>query len=334
MSDTTPAVERDFVLNIVWTGTVFTYLQYFVASQLAQSDARFRFVVNGCPREQLTEMDTFAARHPERIVEILEVSEEMVAHGVALDRVRERRDDGRWFCTIDPDIKANSPFVTELAAPLVQGCAAVTSGKEVWSDDNLVPEGHIGVAGEHFFDRNGFVFGSPHLALYERRTLDETAERWGAGLGSAGPELSDAARARMADLGHEYKVYDTAKIINALLQADGHRLVHRDLDQLVHIGGMSHYLSPAYHIELDDGEVAPEWARWGLTDRYHVAKFTALTLKRLLKGEDVPSIPRGLDEPIADKLRIVQREMSDLFSTYGQADHQPQTLGDPHPKLT
>ncbi len=101
----------------------------------------------------------------------------------------------------------------------------------------------------------------------------------------------------MAEMGHEYLVYDTGKIVNALLQADGHRLVHRDLAQLVHIGGLSHYLSPAYHIELDDGEVAPEWARWGITDRYHVAKFTALTLKRLLEGEDMHIHPRRARRP-------------------------------------
>jgi hypothetical protein len=48
-----------------------------------------------------------------------------------------------------------------MAGPTV----AVTSGKEVWSDDNLVPPGHKGVAGEHFFGQDGFVFGSPHLAI-------------------------------------------------------------------------------------------------------------------------------------------------------------------------
>ena len=41
--------EADLVFNVVWTGTVFPFLQYFVASQIAQSEARFRFVANGCP---------------------------------------------------------------------------------------------------------------------------------------------------------------------------------------------------------------------------------------------------------------------------------------------
>ncbi len=313
----TPA-DDVFVFNIVWTGSVFPYLRYFVASQIAQSGARFRFVANGCPPDQIELMDAFARAHPDRVVEVLDVSPEIVAHGVALDRVRAIRDDGPYFCLIDPDIKANGPFVPEFAALLDEGAAAVTSGKEVWSDDNLVPVGNVGVAGEHFFDRSGFVFGSPHLALYDRAVLDDTTGRWGVGLGSAGPDLTDAAQAQMIALGLDYKVYDTGKIVNALLQADGHRLVHRDLAQLVHIGGMSHYLSPpGGYIKLENGEEAPDFARWGLNDRYHVTKFTAHTLKELVAGRATPAIPEGTDPAMGQKLAVVQREMTELFVTYG-----------------
>jgi hypothetical protein len=311
--------EDEFVFNIVWTGEVFTFLRYFVASQLAQSQARFRFVANGCPPEQIDLMEGFAKEHPDRVVEVLDVSPppQIVAHGVALDRVRAQRDDGRFFCLIDPDIKAKAPFLDEFSDLLAEGYAVVTSGKEVWSDDNLVPIGNVGVAGEHFVDRNGFLFGSPHLALYDRAVLDETAARWGVGLGSAGPDLSDAARARMFEMGLDYVIYDTGKIVNALLQADGHRLAHRDLPQLVHIGGMSHYLSPpGGYITLDDGEEAPDFARWGLNDRYHVTKFTAHTLRELLVGRPAPPIPAGTVPEMATKLAVVQREMGELFTTY------------------
>lgn len=312
---TRPA-EADLVFNVVWTGTVFTYLRHFVSSQMAHCGARYRHVANGCPPDQVAMLRADAAARPDRVLEVLDVSDTMVAHGVALDRVRAQRDDGPWFCLIDPDIKANAPFIPTFADLLAAGAAAVTSGKEVWSNDNLVPVGHPGVAGEFFFDRNGFVFGSPHLAIYDRAALDDTTSRWGVGLGSAGPDLSDAAKARLAELGHEYLVYDTGKIVNALLQADGHRLVHRDLPQLVHIGGLSHYLSPTEWVTLDDGEQAPEWVRWGLTDRYHVSRFTALTLRRLFEGGEVPAIPEGVEPTMAAKLAVVQQEMADLFATY------------------
>ncbi len=309
--------DDELVFNVVWTGTVFTYLRYFVASQIAQSAARFRFIANGCPPEQIALLEGFAAQHPDRVVEVIDISSDaMIAHGVALDRVRAQRDDGAYFCLIDPDIKANAPFLAPFTELLADGCAAVTSGKEVWSEDNLVPVGHVGVAGEHFFDREGFVFGSPHLALYDRAVLDATTERWQVGLGSAGNDLNAAAKARLVEMGHEYIVYDTGKIVNALLQADGHRLVHKDLPQLIHIGGLAHYLSPPGGYITLNGEEVPDYVRWGINDRYHVSKFAALTLFDLCKGEPVPAIPAGVDPVMVAKLDLVQREMADLIATY------------------
>ena len=310
------AREGSFVFNVVWTGTSFEGLQYFVSSQLAQSRARFRFVVNGCPPEQVAALEAYRARHPHRVVEVLDVSTEMIAHGQALDLVREVRDDGEWFCLIDPDIKVNAPFVGDLAAVL-DDADVVTSGKEVWSTTNVLPEGYWGVAGEYFYDRDGFVFGSPHLAIYRRSVLDEVCERWDVGMGSAGPELSDAARAHLAGIGREFKVYDTAKIVNCLLQADGHRLVHREFDQLVHIGGLAHYLSPAFYLTDEQGEEVPEWTRWdNMGDRHRVARFTAQVLRGQLAGEPVPAIPPGLDPSMEERLALARDEVVDLIARY------------------
>jgi hypothetical protein len=312
--------EADVVLNVVWTGTVFTYLRLFVASQIDRSEARFRFIANGCPPEQVALMERFAAACPDRVVEVVDVSPDaMIAHGVALDRVRAVRDDGELWCLIDPDIKAGAPFVGEFLA-LLDDHDAVTSGTEVWSDDNVVPVDHPGVAGEFFYDRDGFVFGSPHLALYRRDALDETCARWGVGLGSAGPELRDDTKARLAEMGHgHYIVFDTAKIVNTLLQGDGHPLVHRDLPQLVHIGGLAHYLSPPAYRTTESGEVEPDWTRFEImTARHEVTRHTARTLRHLLDGEPEPPLPEGLDEGMEAKLRLVHQEVVDLVERYGR----------------
>ena len=83
------------MFNLVLNGTVFTYLQYFVASQIHESDARFRFVVNACPPEQIELMERVAAKFPDQVEEVFVASEKrMVGHGVALDAVLEQRDDG------------------------------------------------------------------------------------------------------------------------------------------------------------------------------------------------------------------------------------------------
>jgi hypothetical protein len=309
--------ERSLVFNVVWTGSVFDYLRLFVASQIDRSSARFRFVANGCPADQIKAMEAFASAHPDRVVEVLDVSEEMVAHGVALDRVRAQRDDGLHFCLIDPDIKANGSFVEALTSLMAGPTVAVTSGKEVWSDDNLVPPGHKGVAGEHFFGQDGFVFGSPHLAIYQRDVLDETCARWGIGMQSAGPDLSPSARAALQERGHDFVIWDTAKIVNVFLQVDGGAVAHRDLDELVHIGGLSHYLSPSGYITGDEGQPEPEWTRYrSVRDRFHVTRYTAQLLRQLIDGGPPPVRPPVEQPAMQEKLDRVQTEVTDLVARY------------------
>jgi hypothetical protein len=309
--------ERSFVFNIVWTGSVFTYLRYFVASQIAQSDARFRFLGNGCPPEQLQLMERFAQRYPDRVVEVLETSPEMVNHGAALDRVRERRDDGEFFCFIDPDILARGPFVGAFADALDGSCAAVTSGRGVWLDDDRVPPGHPGVAGEHFYSQDGFLFGSPHFAMYRRAPLDATIERWGVTFVSAGGDLSDAAKDRLRDAGHDYFIYDTGKLVNIFLQGDGNRFCHFEHPDLMHIGGLSHYLAPPKMVQRDGAEPEPDWKVWrGMATRFEVARFTAAVIRDLSEGIPAPEVPAELDPSVGDRLRSVRDALVELMERY------------------
>jgi hypothetical protein len=311
------AAEDDLTFNVVWTGGSFGYLQYFVASQIARSRARFRFVVNACAPSQVDEMHRAAARHPDRIAEVLVVTDELVGHGLALDAVRRCRDDGPVFAAIDPDIKANAPFVDDLLALLTGDVVAVSSATEVWSTTNVVPEGSWGVAGEHFYDRDGYTFGGPHLVLYRRDALDATCDRWGVTLGSAGPEIPAGARARLEEVGRSFAVYDTGKIVNALLQADGGRVVQHELEQLVHIGGMSHYFEPSNQVVADDGTTRPQWARHeNVRDRFLVARYTAELLDALRTGAPAPVAPDGLDPVLQAKMERVHAEVVDLMETY------------------
>ena len=314
--------EADVVFNVVWTKTVFDHLHPFVTSQLEQSEARFRFVANGCPPEQIAAMERYAQRWGGRVVEVLDVSpEEMVAHGIALDRVRACRDDGPLFALIDPDIKANAPFVTDLLIHL-EGAVGVTSGTELWTSDNVVPEGAVGVGGRHFFTPSGFVVGSPHLAVYRRDALEATSARWDVGIGSAGPEVSEEGKQALRDVGLEYLVYDTGKLVNAFLQVDGGRVVHHDLDQLVHIGGMSDFLGPRATKLDEDGNVVPHWqGEQPVETRYAVASYAAAVLAALDAGEPPPPLPEATSLDVHERLAVARRELSDRVA--GQRPGSP-----------
>jgi len=308
--------DQDLVFNVIWTGSVFRYLRYFVCSLLAHSEARFRFVVNGVPPDACELIEEFADAHRDRVVEVLDVSPSgMLPHGKALDAVYRVRDDGGFFCFVDADIKARQPFLAEFRE-LLNEHAVVTSGRTVWTDDHVRPADRPGVSGRHFFDQDGFVFGSSHLAIYHRGPLDETMARWGVGLGSPGPNLLDETRERLDTLGRGYVMFDTAKIVNILLQGDGHSLCHFDHPELVHIGGVSHYLAPRQGPRGEDEE-EPNWAQLEeMAPRFEVTRFTASVLRDLSEGRRAPQVPAGLESDMEERLRIVSEELTDLVESY------------------
>ena len=309
--------DSDFVFNVVLTASVFPYLRYFVASQLRHSDARFRFVANGCPPSQVGLMEQFAAAHADRVIEVFVSSASMEAHGTALDAVLHARDDGEFFCFADPDILAEGPYVRPFSDALDDGFAGVTSGKGVWTDDVVVPAGHPGVPGECFYSQDGYLFGSPHFAMYRSDPLRETIARWGAGFGSAGGDLGPDAKDALVAAGHDYWIYDTGKIVNIMLQEDGNRLCHFEHPALLHIGGVSHYLCPPPgHGEPKAADEAPD-VKWPWpTARLEVSRYTASLLRALSDGEPLPAAPTGLDEDLAGRLDRVRRAVRDLVRTY------------------
>lgn len=307
------ALDEHVVFNVVWTGTTFTYLRWFVATQVARSRARFRFVVNCCPPEQVAAMERFAASLPDRVVDVRVVAEDrMVRHGDALDVVRATTHDGELFGLIDPDIRARGPFVGALLDAMGDG-AAVTSGTEVWTTSNVLPEGQLGVSGEYFFSRDGFTFGSPHLAVYRREVIDATAQRWGVGFGSGGNDLPPSSHDRLAELGHQYLVYDTAKLMNIFLQGDGHRLTHVELDEIVHIGGLAHQLQPTSYQPDEEGRMVPDWKTWtGMELRYEVTRYIAAYLRCLVdpEADPAPPVPEVPDRDLGATMAFVRRELT------------------------
>ena len=70
-----------------------------------------------------------------------------------------------------------APFVGEFLSRLDAGAAGITSGRGVWSETDVVPEGRVGVNGEYFYSRDGYPFGSPHFGIYRSDVLLEVKER-------------------------------------------------------------------------------------------------------------------------------------------------------------
>lgn len=322
-SKTTRPEEADLVFNIVWTGTTFGTLHPFATSLLDQSQARFRFVANACPADEVNAMRRYADGAGDRVVEVFEVSsEDMLRHGTALDRVLDERDDGEHFCFIDPDILARGPWVPTLAATLTEH-SATTSGRELWSDHNVRPADHPGVNGEYFFDVDGFTFGSPHLAAYQRDVILATRQRWHVGFGATGNDLTAETRRHLDEAGRGYWVYDTAKVMNILLQLDGHSLVHQENDQILHIGGVAHYLAPPSTAPAAAART-PRWGEgpdWGETPamraRHGLASYTANLMTSLAAGLPAGDLPATTNPAMQARYALVRDALIALFDNPG-----------------
>ncbi len=310
--------DSAFVFNVVWAGSDFPYLHRFVASQIRHSGASFRFVANGCPPDHVRLMEELADASAGRVVEVFVSSAKIDRHGAALDAVLAARDDGAYFCFVDPDILAERSYLGEFADALDGGCAAVTSGRGVWSDDDVVPAGHPGLPGECFYSREGYVFGSPHFAMYRRGPLVETISRWGAGFGSAGDDVTQDVKDALAAAGHRYWVYDTGKIVNILFQEEGHRLRHLEHPALLHIGGISHYLTtPMGGGRALDADEATDYGLPWPPARLEVARYTAALIRALSDGRSTPAPPSGLDADLAGRLNRVRAAVIGLFTADG-----------------
>ena len=168
--------ESEFVFNVVWTGSVFPYLRHFVASQLRHSGARFRFVANGCPPDQVRLMERVrGVRRAAGCIEVFVSSTTIERHGAALEPCSRpattASSSASWTRTSWP----NGPTSPSSPTARRQDAPRVTSGKAVWTDDVRRPPGHPGVPGECFYSQDGYLFGSPHFAMYRRAPLQATS---------------------------------------------------------------------------------------------------------------------------------------------------------------
>ena len=101
---------------------------------------------------------------------------------------------------------------------------------------------------------------------------------------------------------------------------NGNDLIHLDLPQLVHIGGLAHYLSPPAYRTNERGEQEPDWTVWdSMVTRHEVTRFTALTLRAMVDGEEPPALPAGIEPEARARLELVRSEVVDLLELYG--DH-------------
>jgi hypothetical protein len=297
------------------TPGTFRYLQLFTRSLLAQSELRVRIAANGCPAGELQLMRRFAEDHGPR-VEVFELSgSTMVPHGLALDEIFGECDDGDYFFFVDSDVKARRPFM-EMFLALLARFDVVTSCNVAWSDDSILPVAATDLVGRHAVGHDGFVYGSSYLAIYRRAAIERVRSAWGVTF-RAYPydRLAPTVQRRLAEMGRQFRLYDTAKVLNILLQGDGFALTHVDNPALAHVGGISQYLSDPSVLGRTDTSASGASVPWFATSgagrqRWDFARWAAAMLRSIVDGEPAPELPA--DPAQRSRANEVQRELLDL----------------------
>jgi hypothetical protein len=319
MTQAAPGAARpeasDFVFNVVITPGTFRYLSLFTRSLLAHSRVRLRLVANGCPPDEVTEMRDFAADVGARVSVLALSDPAMLPHGVALDEIYAATDDGDYFCFVDSDVKATGPFMA-LFVELLTRADLVTSCSVAWSDDAVLPPDASDLVGRHSIGHDGFVYGSSYLAIYRRARIEQVRRVWPVTFRAyAYDKLAEPVQRRLEEMGRRFRLYDTAKVLNILLQGDGGVLTHAENPALVHVGGISQYLSDpsvlARGAQVASDAPVPWFADSGRgRQRWDFARWAAAVLRNIVDDEPLPELP---EDPIL-RLRAteVQRELLDL----------------------
>ncbi len=164
----------------------------------------------------------------------------MASHGEVLTMLL-RSEKSETFAFLDSDIFATGPFLADLAA-IASESDAIFGCEPPWTNEPLrtLPQGHEVLFGYHRWLWNGLYTGLSFFAVYDRRLLNRIVSDtkitfrnyiWA--------EIPTPAQKRLESHDLRLGSYDTGKVVNILMEIDGHRLSHFDATNLGHLGGLS-----------------------------------------------------------------------------------------------
>ena len=228
--------------HIIFTQGTVRHLRLFTLSLLKWLPCSFRLVANGCEPKETEMLEQFCQCHPR--LEFFPLSvEDRHTHADALN-VLQQRETSPYFCFMDSDILATGPFLQEIL-PLMQDYCAVFSGRPIWLEKghNVMPTGSNDgkrFRGHYNLAHDGWVPGSSFFAIYDNITLNQFIADTGIGFNRYNwQRIPEQYHALLEKAKLKFERYDTAKVLNLLLQLRGETMCYIEPDGLAHLGGFS-----------------------------------------------------------------------------------------------
>jgi hypothetical protein len=225
--------------NIVYTTGTVRHLRLFVVSLLRWSDCAFRLVANACSPQETRLLQEMCLSSP-RLEFLALPYKKMTPHDETLSYLQsiERSDH---FCFMDSDILATGDFMSEMS-PHLQQCAGVFSGSPIWctAEEQVLPATVPRVRGQFSKTDDGVCLGSSYFAIYDNNVLTEFVQSTGVDFRRYWwREVPAPHQRQLVRMALQKDRYDTGKLLNILLSAQGKAIVFVDSQFLQHIGSVS-----------------------------------------------------------------------------------------------
>lgn len=341
----------DLEFNIVYTTGTVRYLRLLVFSLLKWSDCSFRLVANACSPEEVRLLQELC-RKSTRLEFLALPSRTIMLHSEVLSYLQplERAD---YFCFMDSDILASGDFVSEMS-PYLDQHAGVFSATPIWctEEEQILPQTFPRMPGHFNRTSSGICIGSTYFAMYDNRVLSQLIESTGIGFSRyRWEEIPPPCQSQVIRAGLKKTRYDTGKLLNALLVAQGKRLMYVDSQMLRHIGGVSarealqrglrHERSPRSKawgavakgkrlLRRLTGMEAARTEKTPLTEaeraeffrrrqkRWPTANYFSELFRSLFENQPLPTIPDIGDAEIERRIEAVGADIAALYEEFGE----------------
>ena len=234
-------------VNIIFVrGMVRTCLP-FLRSMIDVTNLPLRLVANGCEADEEQQLSRLCDAN-ERLEFHTLGTETTVEHGEALDELLAI-EPSELFTFMDSDIFATAPVSMTDIGPL-PGEVASSACLPVWyqEHDSCMPASFQFMGGRYTTSATGHFLGCTYLASYRSRPLREFAASTGLSFRRYNRRnLPTDVLRKLEEIGLGKRLYDTGKVMNIMLQREGHKMSFRDIDGLVHVGGVSAKLNERPH---------------------------------------------------------------------------------------
>ncbi|CAN5622984.1 hypothetical protein BH10CHL1_BH10CHL1_41580 [soil metagenome] len=311
-----------FCFHIIYTAGTVRPLSFLLYSLLKWSNCTLRLVTNGCSSTEQRALQKLCSDHL-RLSYLALPTRKQLPHGEALNYLQAQNQDD-YFCFMDSDIYATGKFLSGFIAALTK-CAGVFSGSPLRYplEGLMLPERRDYLAGPHSHTQQGLCLGMTFFAIYHNATL--TAFRRSTGVGFERyqwQELPAHCQQKLLACDLNYQRYDTAKILNLLLQWQGTTLCNYPSTTLRHLEAFSRLT--AYQNRPWWSQIKARGRDWlkgtprqgiNQTIDEHLPYFHQLLLA-LHTNQTLPRLPRSENSEIAER---IQRTTTELVALHTEA---------------